>query len=237
MTRRSGPNAACRFHLAAAVAGALLALSAPAAGHAANLTATGYSFDQPTGCGTWCYADTGGTELIDGVLGYAGWAVDAGAPWVGWNGVTQVNIDFTFAGTHTFDGVSVGSTQDNVADVVLPNIAIFSSSDHLNWTFQASLLTPPSSANDNNAYSTAPHTFLTVSGLSFTAPYVRVQLNSNCCFMFADEVRFTGAAAPVGVPEPTAWASMILGFFGAGAILRRRGPGHPWRRLPDARTA
>ena len=223
--------------LAAAAAGALLALAAPAAVQAATLTATGYSFDQPTGCGSWCYEDTGGTELTDGVLGYAGWAIDDGAPWVGWRNTAQVNIDFTFAGPNIFDSVSIGSTQDSPLDVVLPNISIFSSSDHVNWTLQGSLLTPPSNANNNDPYSTAPHTFLTLSGLNFTAPYVRVQLNSNCCFMFADEVRFTGTAAPAGVPEPAAWASMILGFFGAGAILRRRGPGHPWRRLPDARTA
>jgi hypothetical protein len=28
-----------------------------------------------------------------------------------------------------------------------------------------------------------------------------------------------------GAPEPSAWALMLLGFFGAGALLRRRGPG------------
>jgi hypothetical protein len=26
----------------------------------------------------------------------------------------------------------------------------------------------------------------------------------------------------LGVPEPSSWAILILGFFGAGAVLRRR---------------
>jgi hypothetical protein len=214
--------------LAAALTGAVLALSAPGAVHAATVNPVSYSFDQPTGCGTWCYTDTGGVELTDGVLGYAGWAVNEGLPWVGWRNTAQVNIDFTFTGPQTFSSVSIGSTQDNPADVVLPNISIFSSTDLINWTFQGALNTPVSSTNNNDAYSLAPHTFLTVSNLNFTSPYVRVQLNSNCCFMFADEVRFDGSASGA-VPEPSAWAMMILGFFGAGALIRRQGPGRARR--------
>ena len=224
-------RASARFlPLAGALAGAALALSAPGAAQAATLTPVSYSFDQPTGCGTWCYTDTGGVELTDGVLGYAGWAVDDGLPWVGWRNTAQVNIDFTFGGPRTFNSVSVGSTQDNPADVVLPNISIFSSTDQMTWIFRGSLATPVSTANNNDAYSTDPHVFLTVSGLNFTSPYVRVQLNSNCCFMFTDEVRFDGASVTGGVPEPSAWALMILGFFGAGALLRRRGPGQTRRQ-------
>lgn len=41
-----------------------------------------------------------------------------------------------------------------------------------------------------------------------------------------DNVRFGQALAPVaGVPEPAAWAVMLLGFFGAGAMLRGRRSG------------
>ena len=160
-------------------------------------------------------------ELTDGALGYAGWAVDEGAPWVGWTDAL-VNIDFTFSGPRTFNSVSVGSTQDNPQDVVLPNISIFSSTDLINWTLRGSLNTPPSNANDNPAFSTDPHVFLTVSNLNFTSPYVRVQLNSNCCFMFVDEVRFSGAAVAGAVTEPATWALMIGGFGMAGAMLRLR---------------
>jgi hypothetical protein len=42
---------------------------------------------------------------------------------------------------------------------------------------------------------------------------------------FPDHLGFDSATigvGPAGVPEPATWATMILGFFGAGAMLRRR---------------
>jgi hypothetical protein len=50
-----------------------------------------------------------------------------------------------------------------------------------------------------------------------------------------DNVNYTLAA----VPEPATWAMMVLGFGGAGALLRRRGGGRTYRlveRAPDGRT-
>lgn len=38
-----------------------------------------------------------------------------------------------------------------------------------------------------------------------------------------DNVVLTGDQLQGGVPEPSAWAMMILGFFGAGLVLRGRG--------------
>ena len=37
-----------------------------------------------------------------------------------------------------------------------------------------------------------------------------------------DAFEFDGLAGTLGVPEPTTWALMIMGFGGAGAMLRRR---------------
>lgn len=50
-------------------------------------------------------------------------------------------------------------------------------------------------------------------------------LNNNSDNIGLDNVRFGQSGGPVaGVPEPTSWALMILGFAGAGAALRRRRP-------------
>jgi len=202
---------------AAAAGCAVLALAGSAA--AASITPLSYSFAQSTDCGSWCYTDSG-SELTDGVVGNAGWALNAGAEWDGWTDPV-VNVDFAFSGSPTFNSVSVGSTQDSLGDVALPSINIFSSLNGSLWTFQGSLIVPPSSANDNWAFSSAPHGFLTVSGLNFAAPYVRVQATQNGPWIFIDEVKFDGSVGGA-VPEPMSWALLIAGFAGVGVALRRR---------------
>jgi hypothetical protein len=221
------------IRLAAAVPACAIAvmLMSAAPTMAATITPVSYVFDQHTDTGTYVYNDTGaleigsppysgGTELTDGVLGYAGWAVAGATPWVGWTD-PLVNIDFTFSGSHTFNSVSVGTTQDNLGDVVLPNLRVFSSLDGLAWTLEGGLTTAPDSANDHASSSLDPHVFLTVSGLNFTSPYVRLEITNQGpgygTFSFVDEVKFAGGA----VPEPTTWAMMLMGFFGLGAMLRR----------------
>ena len=97
-----------RFVLAAVgLAAGIIGLAAPAS--AATLTPLSYTFDQPTNTGAYTYNDTG-AELIDGILGTAGWAYNAGVEWDGWVSVPQVNIDFNFGSAKTFNSVSVGST-------------------------------------------------------------------------------------------------------------------------------
>lgn len=215
---------------------AVTILAAAGGASAATLTPVSYVFDQATDCGTYCYHDAGAYtpsgspvpstpagELTDGELGYAGWAVGGAGPWVGWTDA-QVNIDFTFDATYAFSSVSVGTTQDTVTDVVLPDLRVYSSLNGVDWTLRGTLLTPPSSANNNSSTSTAAHTFLTLDNLAFAAPYVRLTVNNHPgygSFSFLDEVRFDGQAVG-GVPEPGAWALMILGFGLAGASLRRR---------------
>ncbi len=205
--------------LAACLAACLLAAGLVAPATAATLTPVSYTFDAATDCGTWCYHDAG-QELIDGIVVPAGWAINEGAGWLGWRD-GSVNIDFSFGSAKTFNSVSVGSTQDNVNDVVLPDLNIFSSLNGLTWTFRGTLATAPSAANDVNPFSPSPHGFLTVGGLNFTAPFVRVQAVNNGPFMFIDEVRFAGSNV-AGVPEPTTWAVLLLGFGAIGSALRRR---------------
>lgn len=204
-------------------AAAVVAIVASAPARAADLTPTGYAFSQPTECGSFCYHDTGGVELIDGVLGNAGWYINPG-PWVGWR-AENVDIDFDFGGLFTFSSVSVGTTQDAVTDVVLPSLDLYSSNDGVSWTLRGSIDTPANSANDVDANSTDPHGFLTFSTLNFTSRYVRLSAENMGTipntFTFIDEVDFTGAAFTGSpAPEPAAWLLMLVGFLGLGAMLR-----------------
>ena len=146
---------------------------------ASAITPASYTFDQPTSCGSWCYHDASASKLTDGVLGAAGWAANAGSEWVGWYSKPTVHIDFDFGTTRHIDSVRVGSTQDSLFDVTLPSLDIFSSLDGLIWSLVDSLIVPPSSANDVNAYSTAPHGFLTLSDLGIDGRYVRVSAMAN----------------------------------------------------------
>lgn len=224
------------FIKSAAVAASAALLLGAGAASAASIAPLSYTFDQSTDCGTYCYRDAGTLtpfftaepstpygELTDGVTGYAGWEVDGAAPWVGWTD-SVVNIDFTFDGEFHFSSVKVGSTQDNLNDVVLPNLRVFAFEDGSGWVLKGAKSTTPSEANSTpNTFSMASHVFLTVGGLDFNASRVRLEVSNQGVgyggFSFLDEVSFSDGA---GVPEPGAWALMIAGFGMAGAVLRRR---------------
>jgi hypothetical protein len=210
-----------------------LTLGAVTPAAAATITPLSYVFDQHTDTGTHVYNDSGaaeigsppyagGTELTDGVLGYAGWEIGLSEPWVGWTDAL-INIDFTFAAIENFTSVSVGTTQDTLIDVVLPDLKVFSSLNGVDWIERAALATTPDAANNHGTFDTGPHVFLTLANLNFNAPFVRLQVSNHGpnygTFSFIDEVRFEGGAA---VPEPATWATMLIGFFGAGSLLRRR---------------
>lgn len=158
------------------------------------------------------------SKLTDGIVGTAGWAANAGTEWDGWVGKPIVNIDFNFGSAKSISSVSIGSTQDSLGDVVLPSYGVYSSTDGTTWTLVQSLVVPPSSANDNSPYSIAPHGFYTLSGLGITAQYIRVAALANGPWTFVDEVQFDGTT----VPEPAAWALMVLGFGLVGVASRRR---------------
>lgn len=198
---------------------AIAAASAASAATAVQVSPVSYTFDQSTGCGSFCYNDTATpSKLTDGVVGVAGWAANGGTEWDGWNYKPTVNIDFNFGGTKSISSVTIGSTQDSLGDVVLPSYNVFSSSDGSSWTLVQSLIVPPSSANDNSPYNTAPHGFFTLSGLGINSQYVRVAAIANGPWTFIDEVSFQGGT----VPEPAAWALMVVGFGLVGAATRRR---------------
>lgn len=61
----------------AGVIGALASFSLTASA-GAEILPLGYGFDRYTACGTFCYHDSTGTQLIDGQYGVAGWGVDLG---------------------------------------------------------------------------------------------------------------------------------------------------------------
>jgi hypothetical protein len=193
---------------------------------AAEIVPVSYTFDQATSCGTYCYHDEGGGQLTDGIYGVEGWGVDLGngnaQEWVGWVFTPTVNIDFHFATAVNISEVRIGTTQDNISDVVLPSVAVFSSSNGLAWSLVSQLSVPESSSNDRNYLGLGPHTTLTLSGLGITnVSYVRVALSEsfNGPWTFTDEVDFIGTAA--AVPEPETYA-MLLGGLGILGIAFRR---------------
>ena len=212
--------------LGLALASTAMALSLPATADTEIVPAS-YSFDRFTDCGSWCYHDTNGpavrsgTTLTDGIYGTEGWAVNAGAEWLGWLNDSPVNIDFDFGSLKHVDTIKVGSTQDNLIDVVLPNVDVYQKLG-LTWSLVGSLVTPESAANNRNSLSSAPHGFLTLSNLNINSQFVRVSLRHslNGPWTFTDEVDFYASAAPV--PEPETYAMMLTGLGLMGLVARRR---------------
>ncbi|WP_293473078.1 PEPxxWA-CTERM sorting domain-containing protein [Phenylobacterium sp.] len=57
-------------------------------------------------------------------------------------------------------------------------------------------------------------------GFTSTTAFTTITVSGDNEFHFFDDVRYASASA--GVPEPSTWAMLILGFAGVGAALRRR---------------
>ncbi|WP_338846731.1 PEP-CTERM sorting domain-containing protein [Massilia sp. W12] len=196
----------------------LLALSLSTPAFALDLQPQNYAFSAPTACGTWCYHDPDMTKLTDGVVGNAGWAYRQGQEWAGWVGQSVVHIDFHFSQANTFNSVSVGSTQDRLDDVALPSFDLYAK-ENGQWVWKASLENPPSSANNVDPYSSAPHGFFTFSNLQIHSQDLRLSARANGPWTFIDEVRFAGV-----VPEAETWAMLGsgLGLLALAARRRRR---------------
>jgi len=194
---------------------------------AADIIPVSYTFDQPTACGTYCYHDEGGGQLTDGIYGVEGWAADLGngnaQEWVGWNNQPSVHIDFHFGSAVSISEIRIGTTQDHVADVVLPSVAVYSSNDGFDWTLVSQLAVPESSTNDRPLFGLGPHATLTLSALGIAnTSYVRVALNQSLDgpWTLSDEIDFTGTAAVV--PEPETYAMLLGGLGILGVAVRRR---------------
>ncbi len=178
-----------------------------------------YTFDRATDTGTYQYHDWTGRQLIDGAYGVAPWTADLGNgpayEWLGWVFDPIVNIDFDFGGATRVTEVHVGSVQDNLTDVVLPDIYLFSSIDATTWDLVDSIIVPES--NDNNdSYRT-----YVFDGLDVTAPYFRVSArhNVNGPWTFIDEVDFyTEKMGKVPAPAPL----FMIGLGLAGLAFRAR---------------
>lgn len=194
-----------------AIAMAVLALVSDSA--AAGPIPVSYTFDQPTSHGSYVYSDPGYTKLTDGTLGYKGWAVNNAVPWVGWT-ASQVNVDFTFAGLTSISGLHLGTTQDNPADVVLPSLTV-SQWVGGQWAQVGSLTVPASSANNQNSLDDTPHGFLSLSDLGIYSDKVRLTLNNNGPWIFADEVTFDAGTRQQDnpVPAPGTGVLMVAGLL------------------------
>ena len=205
--------------LGCAIATAMLIASLPA--NASLVIPASYTFDQPTNSWTGSYLDPSFTKLTDGILGNDGWNANHAVEWVGWYETPVVNIDFTFSSAENISSINFYTAQDNLNDVVFPSLNVYSSNDDVIWTLDGSLTVPPSIANNHSELDTGPATYLTVSGLSIDAKYVRVaalENNGPGTWTFSSEVTFAGSAAP----ELSTWAMMLLGFAGMGFAGYRR---------------
>jgi len=176
---------------------------------------TSYTFDQPTSTGSWGYHDPNFTKLTDGVYGTAPWSQNQGVEWDGWLDKPVVNIDFSFNGVKNFNKISVGTVQDGLWDVAMPNVTVYSSlNGGVTWTLVSTVPIPPSSANDNQ-YRTVVFNNLNVSGNA-----MRIALGENGPWTFTDEITFESAV----VPEPTTCiaGALLLLPFGLQGIHKLR---------------
>jgi hypothetical protein len=89
----------------------------------------------------------------------------------------------------------------------------------VNFGSQFILLTLLGTTNFGASFQTLTGSFV---GSGFDTFRVSVTTFPDNTDTVVDDVSITGAAVPAGVPEPATWAMMILGFFGAGAMVRRR---------------
>ncbi|WP_205895469.1 Ig-like domain-containing protein [Metapseudomonas otitidis] len=166
---------------------------------AVRIRPVSYSLDQGTNCGTYCYGDYSGRQLIDGRLGAAGFMADMGMgkahEWLGWTARTQ-NIDFDMGQVSHVTTVAVGATQDSLSNVVLPSFDVLQKVGD-EWVAVGTLNTPPSNSNNREQESREPHGQLTLSDLDINSRYVRLSFRANGPWTFVDEVSFSNGTGPM----------------------------------------
>lgn len=137
---------------------------------------------------------------------------------------TMPEADGSFSGTFGNNGIEAGAFT-NIFDFALPT-------GHSSFTASSSFFTNPQNdinftsirfnGMNFNVGSTGQVEFRFLTGAAVTAGPQQLIVNgtSGGNGSYAGTIAFTPNAAVV--PEPAAWALMILGFGGTGAMLRRR---------------
>jgi len=189
---------------------------------AVPLTPTSYTFERPTDCGTWCYHDPNFTKLTDGVVGNAGWAVNQGAEWDGWVNGGIVDITFFFSAPVKLNSVSIGTTQDNLWDVVIPTFDVTAYNNGAFTFFDGIDNYPGTPVNDKDPYDMGAHPFYTIYTQNVYANEVHVTALAQGPWIFIDEVRFDGEPGRANVPEPSVFALLMLGLLAIGARRFKR---------------
>ena len=189
------------------ISGLLLAAPATNARAGTEIVPTSYSFDYnihgPATFPSVRYPDDGAPELTDGFKGGKPPAADL-SKFVGWlnDGWTSTpgpsedwagNIDFVFSGGNEIGRIEVNTIQDVLGNIVIPDVAIYSSPDSSDgsWTFLQEIPTAESAANNDT------RKVVSFSGLGITANHVRVTLShtgrANTDYgpwIFCDEIDF-----------------------------------------------
>lgn len=190
-----------------------------------------YLFDQATSSGSYDYHDETGFQLTDDMYGTNIWYEDLGNgnsyEWLAWNNKPVVNIDFVMDDYQIINQIKVGSTQDSLTNVVLPNISIYernSLSD--GWKMVAKEIVQESI--DNNI----TYKSYNFEDLSIGSKFIRVQasFNTDGPWTFIDEVDFLTTQENfesyslnknLNAEVPLS-SSLVLALFGVIGLARKK---------------
>lgn len=147
-------------------------------------------------------------KLTDGVVATQPWYlvsdVSGTGQYVGWLAPMTADpvITFHFAGTAMISDIQIQMDNSGIGGGFAPGAILING---VNTPFTAPALGSVGVVD--------------FSGLNLTGNTVTLQFNQlPDTWTFVSEVSFNGVA---GVPEPGAWAMMLVGLGGAGAVLRR----------------
>jgi hypothetical protein len=200
-----------RFNIAPLLAGAVGALSLAAAGDVTAATFTSFAGDVDCfGLGGSCadglgyVSDLGGTFFDDHSTGSDPLGTDH---WDAWDTVT---FNLGFAGS--------GATSA-VVDLRIAGVADFTRGPYDVFFNGVSVGQIPTNLDGNASEEVLSHSYLVPVGL--------LQANNTVSFTASDQgdgwsLDFVRLTVQGGVPEPAAWALMIMGFAAVGGQLRAR---------------
>ena len=144
------------------------------------------------------YLSGGLGKLTDGVIATQPWYDVSNAAgtgqYVGWLS-RDPTIDFNFAGSEVVNEVTLFVDNSHVGGVAAPVSIVIDGTTYLN---------PPSATP-------SPPEVIDITGLHLTGNSVTVTLSNPDSWVFMSQAQFI-----TGVPEPSTWAMMLLGFAGLG---------------------